>query len=87
MNLYKIFLNDSNGHDYYFKKCYYCNPWIIHVQSPTNLPKSMWKFICNVIDVIFKFGGPKKKTHKVHMNNDPFKAFKNTCFGDKKIEK
>jgi hypothetical protein len=51
---YKIFLNDSNGHGCYFKKCYYFNIWIIHVQSPTNLPKSMWKLVLNVIDVILK---------------------------------
>ncbi len=37
---------------------------MIHVQSPTNLPKSMWKLVFNVIDVIFKFGSPKKKPIK-----------------------
>ncbi len=36
----------------------------------------MWKFILNVDDVIFWLGSPKRKTHKVHMNNDPCKAFK-----------
>jgi uncharacterized protein YukJ len=61
--------------------------WIIHCQSPTNLPKSMWKLVFNVADVIFKFGNPEKKIHKVHMNNDPCKAFKNICFWDKGIEK
>jgi hypothetical protein len=33
------------------------NAWysgsIIHVQSPTNLPKSMWKLVFNVTNVIF----------------------------------
>jgi len=43
----------SNGHGCYLKKCYYPNLWIIHVQSFTNLPKSMWKFVFNVMDVIF----------------------------------
>jgi len=27
------------------------------------------------------------KTHKVHMNNDPSKTFKNICFWEKKIYK
>jgi hypothetical protein len=83
ISLYKIFLNDSNAQDCYFLKCYYYNLWIIHVQWPTNLSKSIWKLVFNVIDVIFKFGSPKRKTHKVHMNNDPCKAFKNICFWDK----
>jgi len=60
---------------------------MIHVQSPTNLPKSMWKLVFNVVDVIFKFGSPKRKTHKVHRNNEPSKTFKNICFWDKEIEK
>jgi hypothetical protein len=50
---YKIILNDSNGHGCYFKNYYYYNIWIIHAQSPTNLSKSMWKLIFNVVDVIF----------------------------------
>ncbi len=83
---YKIFWNDSNEHIGYFLKEYYFNIWIIHVQSPTNLPKSMWKLIFNVIDVILKFGGPKKKTHKVHMINDPCKALKKYAFGTKKLK-
>jgi hypothetical protein len=48
----QFFKNDSNGHDCCFLKCYYYNIWIMHAQSPTNLSKSMWKFIFNVIDVI-----------------------------------
>jgi hypothetical protein len=76
INLYKIFLNDSNVHNCYFKKCYYFNFWIIHVQSPTNLPKSIWKVVFNVGDVFFKkFRSLKRKTHKVHMNNDMCKFF------------
>jgi len=47
----------------------------------------MWKFIFNVIDVIFQLGSLKRKTHKVHMNNDPCKTFKNICFWDRKFEK
>ncbi len=35
----------------------------------------------------FKFGNPKRKTHKVHRNNAPSKTFQNICFWDKKIEK
>ncbi len=57
---YKIFLNDSNGHGWYIFLIYYYNLWIIHVQSPTNLPKSMWKPVFNVVDVIFKFENLKK---------------------------
>jgi hypothetical protein len=53
---YKILENDSNGHGGYFLKYYYSNLWIIHVQSPTNLSKSMRKLKFNVIDVILKFG-------------------------------
>jgi mitochondrial fission protein ELM1 len=41
------------------------NIWIIHVQSPINLPKSMWKLVFNVANVIFWFGSPEKETHKV----------------------
>jgi len=47
----------------------------------------MLKLVFNVIDIIFKFGSPKRKTHKVHMNNAPCKTFKNICFWDKEIEK
>ncbi len=50
---YNIFLNDSNEHGCYLKKCYYLTIWIIHVQSPTNLPKSMWKLVFKVVDDIF----------------------------------
>ncbi len=53
INPYKIFLNDSSGHGYYFLKYKYSNIWIIHVQSPTNLPKFMWKLVFYVVNVIF----------------------------------
>jgi len=43
----------------------------------------MWNYIFNVIDVILKLGSPKRKTHKIHMINDPSKTFENICFGDK----
>jgi hypothetical protein len=33
-----------------------------------------------------KFGSAKRKTHKVHMNNDPCKAFKKYAFGTKKLK-
>jgi hypothetical protein len=69
-----------------FLKCYYYNLWIIHVQSSTNFPKSMWKLVFNVSNVIFQFGSPKTKTHKDHMNNDPCKAFKKYVFGTKKLK-
>jgi len=49
---------------------------IIRVQSPTNLHKSMWKLVFNVVDVIFWFESPKRKTHKVQRNNAPSKTFK-----------
>jgi hypothetical protein len=83
---YKIFFNDSNGHGCYFKKWYYSNIWIIHVQSLTNLFKSMWKPIFTVIDVFLKFGSPKRKTHKVQMNNDPCKAFKKYVSKTRKLK-
>ncbi len=68
-----------------FKQIYF-NILVIHVQSLTNLPKSMWKLVFNVIDVIFKFGSFKKKTHKVHKNNAPFKIFKKYAFGTKNLK-
>jgi hypothetical protein len=37
----------------------------------------MWKLVFDVVDVIFKFGSPKKKTHKIQKNNAPSKIFKN----------
>ncbi len=46
----------------------------------------MKKFVCNVIDVIFKFGNPKRKTHKVHKNNAPSKTFKKYAFGTKNLK-
>jgi hypothetical protein len=33
-----------------------------------------------------KFGSLKRETHKVHMNNDPCKAFKKYVFGAKKLK-
>ncbi len=51
INPYKIIYN--NGHGCYLFKCYYFNLWIIHVQSLTNLHKSIWKLVFNVVDVIF----------------------------------
>jgi hypothetical protein len=36
-----------------------------------------------VIDVIFKFGSPKRKTHKVHKNNAHIKLSKTYAFGTK----
>ncbi len=70
----------------FLKKINY-NIWIIHVQSLINLPKSMWKFVFNVIDVILKFGSPGRKTHKVYKNNSPSKAFKKLLLGQKKKKK
>ncbi len=49
-------------------------------------PYKIFKLIFNVIDVILKFGSPKRKTHKVHMNNDPCKTFKKYAFGIKKLK-
>ncbi len=59
----------------------------IHVQSLTNLPKSMWKLVFNVVNVIFWFWSSREKTHKVQRNNASFKTFKNICFWDKNFEK
>jgi hypothetical protein len=55
-------------------------------KSPANYPKSMWKLVFNVVDVILKFQNLKRKTYKAHKNNAPFKTFKKYDFG-KKIEK
>ncbi len=38
-------------------------------------------------DIIFKFGSPKRKTHKVNRNNAPSKNFKNNVFRTKKLKK
>ncbi len=46
----------------------------------------MRKLVFNVSSVIFKFKSPKRKTHKIHMNNDPCKAFKKYVFGTKKLK-
>ncbi len=46
----------------------------------------MWKFIFNFIDVIFKFGSPKRKTHKVHLKLPHLKLSKK-FFWDQKFEK
>jgi hypothetical protein len=41
----------------------------------------MWKLVFNVFNVILKILNFKKKTHKIHMNNGPCKAFKKYAFG------
>jgi hypothetical protein len=41
----------------------------------------MWKLVFNVSNVIFQFGSPKRKTHKVHKNNAPSKTFEKYAFG------
>jgi hypothetical protein len=46
----------------------------------------MWKLVFNAVDVIFKFESPKRKTHKVHKNNAPFKTLKKYVFGTKKLK-
>jgi len=53
-----------------------------HLQTFPNLCEI---YIYNVIDVIFQLGNLKRKTQKVHMNNNPCKHFKNICFWDKEI--
>jgi hypothetical protein len=82
----KIFLNDSNGHGCCFLKCYYSNLWIIHVQSFTNLPKSMWKFIFNVTNVFLNFKVLKGKPTKSIWIMVHLKLSKNMLSGQK-IEK
>ncbi len=47
----------------------------------------MWKLVFNVVNVIFKFGSPTRKTHKVLKNIAPFKTFKKICIWDKEIVK
>ncbi len=83
INPYKIFKNYSNEHGCYLKIYWYSNIQIIQVQSPTNLSKSMWKLIYNVVNVIFWFGSLKKETHKVQKNNAPSKNFKKMFLGQK----
>jgi hypothetical protein len=46
----------------------------------------MGELVCNVVDVILKFGSLKMKTHKVHRNNAHLKLSKK-CFWNKEIEK
>jgi hypothetical protein len=48
---------------------------------PINLSKYMWKLVFNVVDVIFKFESPKRKTHEIHKNNASSKTFKKYVFG------
>jgi hypothetical protein len=57
--------------------------WIIHVQSLTNFPKSMWKLIFNVVDVILKFESHKRKTQKVQRNSAPSKTLKKMLLGQR----
>jgi hypothetical protein len=46
----------------------------------------MWKLEFNVFNVILKIWSLKKKTHKIHMNNDPCKVFKKYAFGTKNLK-
>ncbi len=46
----------------------------------------MRKFVCNVINVILKFGSPKRKTHKFHKNNAMSKTFLKYAFGMKNLK-
>jgi hypothetical protein len=55
--------------------------WKIHVQSPTNLPKCMWKLVFNVAEVIFWFGSPKKKPIKSKGMMSYLKLFKRMLLG------
>jgi len=55
--------------------------WKIHVQSPTNLPKCMWKLVFNVAEVIFWFGSPKKKPIKSKGIMSYLKLFKRMLLG------
>jgi hypothetical protein len=50
-----------------------------HLQTFPNLCENLNL----IIDVIFKFGSLEKKTHQIHMNNDPCKAFKKMLLGQK----
>jgi hypothetical protein len=43
----------------------------------------MWKLIFNVADVIFKFGSPKRKPHKIHKLMPHLKLSKNMLLGQK----
>jgi hypothetical protein len=83
---YKIFLNDSNGHVCYFLKCDYSNIWIIHVQSSINFPKSIWKFVFNVTDVIFNLEVLKGKFTKFVWIMPHVKLSKTYDFGTKKLK-
>jgi hypothetical protein len=66
----------------------FSNLWIIHVQSPTNLSKSMWKLICNVVDVIFlNLEILKRKPTKSIWITTHVKFSKTYAFGTNKLKK
>jgi hypothetical protein len=49
-----------------------------------NLPKSMWKLVFNVADVILKFWSPKRKTHTKSKGIMPhLKLSKNMLLGQR----
>jgi hypothetical protein len=52
-----------------------------------NLPKSMWQLIFDVVDVIFKFGSPKRKSHKSIWIMPHVKLSKNMFLGQKNWRK
>jgi hypothetical protein len=62
---------------------YHSNIWIIHVQSPTNLPKSMWKLVFNVVDVIFNLEVLKGKLTKSRWIMTDVKLSKNMILGQR----
>jgi len=68
------------------KKCYYFNYWIIHAQSFTNIPKSMWKLVFNVANVIFYLKVLKGKPTKSRWIVNYVKFSKKNLLGQK-IEK
>jgi hypothetical protein len=68
------------------KKCYYFKFWIIHVQSFTNIPKSMWKLVFNVFDVIFYLKVLKGKLTKSRWIMVNVKFSKTYSFGTKKLK-
>ncbi len=62
------------------------NIWIIHIQSPTNLPKSMWKLVFNVANVIFDLEVLKEKCIKSKGIMYHLKLSKTYVVGIKKLK-
>jgi len=59
---------------------------LYHVNSRILKCKMKNVITMHVVDVIFKLGSFKRKSHKVHMNNGPSKVLKKYAFGTKNLK-